>query len=202
MGHKTVKFEEYDQRVGEYWLPSDYDPGLSALVQEIATNWGDQKGFLQLGFDDATYVLVDVHHRLVGGATQELWATGEDPATARQAAVAATFPQSFQDMWMTWNRWDDYLVYAAERHIDENTDFLVAVEAYRQAPSIATQLEIYAKFVAEDAERQVNIDATTRQAIEERADGGVDVFDAAQAEIFGMLAGDFAGFLTWLGQRV
>jgi hypothetical protein len=141
-----------------------------------------------------------VDHRLENGAYQEVWATGETAAAlaaAQSAARAATAPATFMDMWQTCNGWDDYLAYAASRYLAENTNFLVAVEAYRQAPSIPAQLELYERFIPEGAPEQVNIDSSEVTAIEARADGGSDVFDAAQHTIMQMLSGDFANFLKW-----
>jgi hypothetical protein len=205
VGYKTVRFDEFDQRILQYWLPSDFDPAtVSGEVAAIAEGWGGQ-GFVRLAFDDATLVLIQVDHRLESGAYQEVWATGEEPAAAlaaaQQAARAATAPQSFMDMWQTYNGWDEYLVYAAERYVTENTDFLVAVEQYRQAPGIPAQLELYARFIAPGAAEQVNIDAGAVADIEARADGGADVFDAAQQTIMQMLSGDFANFLAWYRAR-
>lgn len=207
MGYKTIKFEEFADRVVAYWLPSDIDLAAEqATVDEIAANWGDRKGFLRLVFDDATQVLTQIDHRLESGAFQELWATGQDPAAvvaaAQRAEAVAGFPTSFGDMWMTWNRWDEFLEYAQSRHIDENTDFLVAVEAYRQAPSVQGQLELYGTYIVDGAPKQINIDADVVTAIEARTDGGADVFDAAQAFVFGLLDANFGGFLTWLAARV
>jgi hypothetical protein len=154
-----------------------------------------------LQFDDPTLVLTQVDHRLESGAYQEIWATGEDPAAAlaaaQQAARAATAPATFLDMWQTYNGWNEYLAYAEQRYLTENTNFLVAVEAYRQAPSVPAQLELYARFIPEGAPEQVNIDSSEVAAIEARADGGGDVFDGAQQTIMQMLSGDFANFLTW-----
>jgi hypothetical protein len=205
MGYKTVKFDEFDQRLLQYWLPSDFDPAtVSGEVAAIAEGWNGQ-GFVRLQFDDATQVLTQVDHRLESGAYQEVWATGMDPvaalAEAQRAARVATAPATFADMWQTYNGWDEYVQYAASRYMSENTNFLLAVEAYRQAPSVPAQLELYARFIPEGAPEQVNIDSSEVAAIEARADGGADVFDAAQHTIMQMLSGDFANFLAWYGAQ-
>jgi hypothetical protein len=201
MGYKTVRFDEFDQRILQYWMPSDFDPAtVSGEVAAIAAGWNGQ-GFVRLCFDDSTLVLTQVDHRLESGAYQEVWATGEEPAAAlaaaQQAARAATAPQSFMDMWQTYNGWDDYVAYATSRYMTESVNFLLAVEQYRQAPGTPAQLAVYERFIPEGAPEQVNIDSSTVAAIEARTDGGADVFDAAQHEIMQMLSGDFAGFLTW-----
>jgi hypothetical protein len=205
VGYKTVRFDEFDQRILQYWMPTDFDPAtVSGEVAAIAEGWNGQ-GFVRLQFDDETLVLTQVDHRLESGAYQEVWATGMDPATAlaaaQRAARAATGPQTFMDMWQTYNGWDEYLSYAGERYLTENTNFLVAVEGYRQAPSVPAQLELYARFIPEGAPEQVNIDSSEVAAIEARADGGADVFDAAQHTIMQMLSGDFANFLKWYVAR-
>jgi hypothetical protein len=196
-----VRFDEFDQRILQYWMPSDFDPAtVSGEVAAIAEGWNGQ-GFVRLQFDDPTLVLTQVDHRLESGAYQEIWATGEDPAAAlaaaQQAARAATAPATFLDMWQTYNGWNEYLAYAEQRYLTENTNFLVAVEAYRQAPSVPAQIELYARFIPEGAPEQVNIDSSEVAVIEARADGGGDVFDGAQQTIMQMLSGDFANFLTW-----
>ncbi|MDT4900022.1 MAG: Regulator of protein signaling domain [Pseudonocardiales bacterium] len=196
-----MRFDEFDQRILQYWMPSDFDPAtVSGEVAAIAEGWNGQ-GFVRLQFDDPTLVLTQVDHRLESGAYQEIWATGEDPAAAlaaaQQAARAATAPATFLDMWQTYNGWNEYLAYAEQRYLTENTNFLVAVEAYRQAPSVPAQLELYARFIPEGAPEQVNIDSSEVAVIEARADGGGDVFDGAQQTIMQMLSGDFANFLTW-----
>ncbi|MDQ1606185.1 MAG: Regulator of protein signaling domain [Microbacteriaceae bacterium] len=196
-----MRFDEFDQRILQYWMPSDFDPAtVSGEVAAIAEGWNGQ-GFVRLQFDDPTLVLTQVDHRLESGAYQEIWATGEDPATAlaaaQQAARAATAPATFLDMWQTYDGWNEYLAYAEQRYLTENTNFLVAVEDYRQAPSVPAQLELYARFIPEGAPEQVNIDSSEVAAIEARADGGGDVFDGAQQTIMQMLSGDFANFLTW-----
>jgi hypothetical protein len=201
MGYKTVRFDEFDQRAQQYWFPGDFDLAtVSGEVAGIAQGWNGQ-GYLRLAFDDATQVLTQVDHVLPAGDYQEVWATGESAAEAAAAAQrayrTADEPQSFADMWQTYNGWNEYLQYAAARYLSENTNFLVAVEEYRRAPGIPSQLELYGRFVAPDAPEQINIDAPTREAVEARADGGPDVFDAAQQEVMQLLAADFGNFLIW-----
>jgi hypothetical protein len=199
MGSKTVRFEEFDDRVQQYWLPSDFDfATVSGEVADIAAGWNGQ-GFLRLDFDDATQVLTQVNHRLENGAYQEVWATGEDPATALAGAQRAlNRPASWEEMWQTYKGWNEFCQYAAQQQFTETTDFLNAVAAYRQAPSLQGQLEIYGRFIATGSPEQVTIDNwQIVEAIENRTDGGADVFDAAEGEATGMLKGRFAGFLTW-----
>jgi hypothetical protein len=128
------------------------------------------------------------------GAYQEVWATGEAPSAALRKAQE---PASFDEMWRTYKGWNDYLVYAQQRYLTESTNFLVAVEEYRQSPSLPRQLELYSRFIAPDSPEQVNIDSDVVQAIEARADGGADVFDAAQRAVMNLLSQDFTSFLTW-----
>lgn len=202
MGSKTVRFEEFDQRVQEYWHPSDYDAAtVSAEVAEIAQGWRGQ-GFVRLVFDDATLVLTEVQHRMENGSYQRVWETADDPATAlagaQGAARAENRPASWDEMWTTWKGWDEFCRYAEQTHSSENTNFLLAVHEYRQSPSVPAQLDIYGRFIVAGAPEQVTLDnAELVSEIENRADGGADVFDAAEQEVIGMLRGQFAGFLTW-----
>jgi hypothetical protein len=199
MGSKTVRFEEFDDRVQQYWLPSDFDLAtVSGEVADIAAGWNGQ-GFVRLDFDDANQVLTQVNHRLETGAYQEIWATGEDPATVpARVQRQADRPASWDEMWQTYKGWDEFCRYAVQQAFGETTDFCNAVAAYRQAPSLPSQLEIYGRFIAQGAAEQVTIDNhEVIAAIENRTDGGADVFDAAEAEAIGMLRGRFSGFLAW-----
>jgi hypothetical protein len=199
MGSKTVKFDEFDDRVQQYWLPTDFDfATVSGEVAEIAAGWNGQ-GFIRLDFDDATQVLTQVNHRLENGAYQEVWATGEDPATVpARVQRAANRPASWDEMWQTYKGWNEFCQYAIAQQFAETTDFCNAVAAYRQAPNVQAQLEIYGRFIMAGSPEQVTIDnAEIVSAIENRTDGGADVFDAAENEAVGMLRGRFAGFLTW-----
>jgi hypothetical protein len=204
MGSKTVRFDEFDTRVQQYWLPSDFDLAtVSGEVAEIAAGWNGQ-GFVRLDFDDATQVLTQVNHRLENGAYQEVWATGEDPATAlARAQRADNRPASWEEMWQTYKGWTEFCQYAAEQQFAETTDFCNAVAAYRQAPSLQAQLELYARFVMPGSPEQVTLDnAALVEEIENRTDGGADVFDGAETEAVGMLRGRFNGFLVWYDNQV
>jgi hypothetical protein len=201
MGYRTVRFEEFDQRAQQYWFPEDFDLAtVSAEIAYIAQGWNGQ-GYLRLVFDDATQVLTEVDHVLPTGNYQEVWATGESPAEAAAAAQRAyrkaNGPQTFAEMWQTYNGWDEYLQFAQSHYMTESTNFLLAVEAYRQAPGLAAQLELYARFIAPEAPEQVNIDGAVVRAIEARTDGGADVFDGAQRAVMDTLAYEFDKFLAW-----
>jgi hypothetical protein len=199
MGSKTVRFEEFDDRVQQYWLPSDFDLAtVSGEVADIAAGWNGQ-GFVRLDFDDANQVLTQVNHRLETGAYQEIWATGEDPATVpARVQRQADRPASWDEMWQTYKGWTDFCQYAESVQAGEATDFLNAVAAYRQAPSVPAQLDIYGRFIVAGSPEQVTLDnAELIAEIENRTDGGADVFDAAEQEVVGMLRGRFSGFLTW-----
>jgi hypothetical protein len=198
MGYKTVRFEEFDERVQGYWHPSDFSGAVSGDVARFTASGG----FLRLVFDDATYVLTGVDHAGPTGQVTPIWSSAEDPATAlssaQRARRAESAPQSFADMWQTYNGWNDYLAYAQERYISENTNFLVAVEAYRQAPSATAQAELEEHYITEGSPEQVNIDSGSVDAIRNRdGEGAGDVFDAAQREIMALLSSDFAKFLEW-----
>jgi hypothetical protein len=204
MGSKTVKFDEFDDRVQQYWLPSDFDLAtVSREVADVAAGWNGQ-GFIRLDFDDATQVLTQVNHRLENGAYQEIWATGEDPATVvARAQRAADRPASWDEMWQTYKGWNEFCRYAAEQAFDEATNFANAVAAYRQSPSVQAQLDIYGRFIVTGAPEQVTLDnAELIERIEARTDGGADVFDEAETEVVGMLRGRFAGFLVWYDNQV
>jgi hypothetical protein len=88
-----------------------------------------------------------------------------------------------------------FRAYLQRQHADENFDFLREVAAYRQAPSRATARQIYARYVADAAARQVNISAASRAGIEERRPGRIglarppaDLFDAAARDVAGPTA--------------
>jgi hypothetical protein len=192
MGYKTIKAEELEQRVTAYWIPTDYDAAAArATLDGLVRRW---PGFVRLTVDDQTQVLTSVDYRFQSGAYQTIWTTEQTPT---EVIRRTTEPASFQEMWQTYKGWDDYLSYAQQRYITESTNFLVAVEEYRQSPSVPKQLELYARFIEADAPEQVNIDSDVVQAIEARADGGADVFDDAQRFIMNLLSQDFASFLTW-----
>jgi hypothetical protein len=197
MGYKTIKFDEYDDRVQQYWLPSDYD---AAAATETLTSLADRfDGFVRLTFDDNSQVLTAVEYRFPNGSYQGVWATAEDPATVvGRAQRQGNRPATWEEMWQTYKGWDEFCRYAAEQAFGETTDFANAVAAYRQAPSLPAQLEIYGRFIAPGSPEQVTIDNyEVVSAIENRTDGGADVFDAAEAEAIGMLRGRFSGFLAW-----
>ena len=194
MGSKTVKFDEFDARVQQYWLPSDFDfATVSGEVAGIQQGWNGQ-GFIRLDFDDATQVLTGVFHR-VGEGVQVVWETGEQPsAVVRQA----NRPNSWDEMWQTWKGWNEFCAYAETVHMSEATNFLNAVAQYRQSPGVPAQLEIYSRFIAPEAPEQVTLDNQPLiEAIEQRTDGGADVFDDAEREVVEMLRGRFAGFQAW-----
>lgn len=205
MGSKTVRFEEFDDRVQQYWLPSDFDLAtVSGEVAEIAAGWNGQ-GFVRLDFDDATQVLTQVNHRLESGAYQEIWATGEDPATVpARAQRAVNRPASWDEMWQTYKGWDEFCRWAVTVQVDDCTNFLNAVAAYRQAPSVQAQLDIYGRFIMTGAPEQVVLaNEAIVQDIENRTDGGADVFDAAERdEVVPMLRARFGNFLTWYDAQV
>ena len=202
MGYKTVKFAEFDQRVTEYWHPSDFDQAaLSRELSEIEQGWNGQ-GFVKLAFDDETWVLTGIFHRVANGE-QVVWETGESPAAViaaqngQAAAPAPVAPASWDEMWQTYNGWPEYQQYAASRYMQENTDFLNAVTAYRAAPSAEAAAQIRAQFVGSAAPQQINISSVTQDGIEARDDGGADIFDEAEAEVIGPLRDDWAGFESW-----
>jgi hypothetical protein len=192
MGYKTIKADELEQRVTAYCIPTDYDAaGARQTLDGLVRRWS---GLVRLTVDDETQVLTSVDYRFQNGAYQTIWETKQTPT---EVIRRTTEPASFQEMWQTYKGWNEYLVYAQQRYITESTNFLVAVEEYRQSPSIPKQLEIYGRFIDADAPEQVNIDADVVQAIEARVDGGADVFDDAQRFIMNLLAQDFTSFLTW-----
>jgi hypothetical protein len=42
-GYKTVRFDEFDQRILQYWLPSDFEPAtVSGEVAGVAAGWNAQ----------------------------------------------------------------------------------------------------------------------------------------------------------------
>jgi hypothetical protein len=192
MGYKTIKADELEQRVTAYWIPTDYDAaGARVTLDGLVRRW---PGFVRLTVDDDTQVLTSIDYRFQTGAHQTIWTTKQKPL---EVIRRATEPASFQEMWQTYKGWNEYLVYAEQRYITESTNFLVAVEEYRQSPSLPRQLELYSRFIAPDSPEQVNIDSDVVQAIEARADGGADVFDAAQRAVMNLLSQDFTSFLTW-----
>lgn len=202
MGYKTIKFEEYDTRVQQYWLPSDYDATTaSGTLSSLDDRFG---GYVRLTFDDTYQVLTAVEYRFDNGSYQSVWTTGEDPATVvGRAQRADNRPASWDEMWQTYKGWNEFCEYAASVAAGEATDFLNAVAAYRQAPSVQGQLDIYGRFIMEGSPEQVTLDNAELVAeIENRTDGGADVFDAAEGEVIGMLRGRFSGFLRWYDAQV
>ena len=202
MGYKTIKYDEFDDRVQQYWLPSDYD-GASA-TQTLGSLASRFEGFVRLTFDDSTQVLTAVEYRFPNGSYQSVWATAEDPAGVVNAAQrAANRPASWDEMWQTYKGWNEFCQYAESVAAGEATDFLNAVAAYRQAPSLPAQLDIYGRFIVAGSPEQVTLDnAELIERIEGRTDGGADVFDEAETEVVGMLRGRFSGFLAWYDRQV
>src|SRR4051812_4761284 len=129
MGYKTIKFDEYDTRVQEYWLPSHYDgPTASGTLGSLADRFAG--GFVRLTFDDNSQVLTAVEYRFANGSYQSVWATAEDPGTVvARAQRQGNRPASWEEMWQTYKGWDEFCQYAASVHAGEATDFLNAVAA-------------------------------------------------------------------------
>jgi hypothetical protein len=113
----------------------------------------------------------------------------------------AGIPATFDEMWTTAQGWDVYQEYAASRFMDENTNFINAVEAYRAAPSVEAMNANKAQYIGSRAVTQVNISGAIEAAIDERDDGAADVFDAAEVEVIDPLRGDWKGFQKWYAQN-
>lgn len=100
-------------------------------------------------------------------------------------------PPSFQEAMDIPEWWAGFRAFTEGEYSSENPDFIDAVRFQTQEPRA-----IYDTFVTAGADRQVNISAGVRSAIDQAFAGdaapGYDVFSAATAEIARMCSGD-----TW-----
>jgi hypothetical protein len=204
MGYKTIRPEELEQRVGIYWIPSDYDPaGARNTLDGLVRRW---KGFVRLTFDDETQVLTSVDYRFENGAYQTIWETKQRPADvlaanqqqpSSQASSTALAPD-FDTMWTTYQGWNEYLEYSAATYRAENPKFLAAVYDYDQGPDAAKFQTIWDTYLDEsNATELVHIDESILATIREKTPGEQYAFEDARSVIYSELKLSYPKFLEW-----
>lgn len=210
MGYKTIKSEELEQRLTAYWIPSDYDGATVtdtvAGMQRRAKEDAGFAGFVRLTFDDETQVLTSVDYRFTSGAYQSIWSTGLAPAdvvgAAQQGSAAgAALAPTFEQMWTTYQGWNEYLEYAAATYQVENPRFLAAVYEYDQNPSAEKFQEVWDTYLDDGAAQPVHIDNDILGIIRGRTPGDQYAFEEARSVIYQELNLNYAKFLTWYQQH-
>jgi hypothetical protein len=82
-----------------------------------------------------------------------------------KAKLAADHPmkeKAFLQAWALKTMRPTLLEYAQEEFSPENINFLLAVEAYKESPSVDKAMQIYTEFINEAAATQVNLSAAVR----------------------------------------